>query len=220
MQYSFAEVGHTSLGSSVYQMLQETLMSGQLKPGDRLRIRELSAQLGTSITPVREALLQLVNEQALVMQSARDMRVPVLSAAQFEETQSIRIGLESIAARAAAKLATEEQIEGLRQNIEANLAAIARDDMIETLRLNRSFHFMLADIAEMPLLRSFLSSLWMRTGPLIAVLYERSKPMTIDHHGGVVEALAARNPVAAMHAVTQDILDGQEIVLEFLRSRM
>ncbi len=38
------------------------LVAGELKPGDKLRIRPLAEQLGTSVTPVRDALLGLISD--------------------------------------------------------------------------------------------------------------------------------------------------------------
>lgn len=71
MNYPINAISHHYLGSSVYSTLREALISGRLKPNDRLRIRELAEQVGTSVTPVRDAILQLAKEQALEMRTPK-----------------------------------------------------------------------------------------------------------------------------------------------------
>ena len=55
------------LSVEIYDELRVLLVSGEFKPGERLKLPELAAQTGTSVTPVREALLRLVSENALEM---------------------------------------------------------------------------------------------------------------------------------------------------------
>ena len=78
----FSTVQYESMGDRVYMQIASALIEGKLKPGDRLRIRELAAELGTSVTPVRDAILRLVQDGALVMRSARDIGVAQVSLAQ------------------------------------------------------------------------------------------------------------------------------------------
>ena len=53
------------LGRQLYARLRDALMLGELRPGDRLTFRDVAARMSTSVTPVREALLQLVAEGVL-----------------------------------------------------------------------------------------------------------------------------------------------------------
>ena len=83
MPYDLPELEHDNLGSTVYRLISEALIQGRMQPGERLKIRELAAKLGTSVTPVRDAILRLVQEQALEMKSARDIRVPYMTLARY-----------------------------------------------------------------------------------------------------------------------------------------
>jgi DNA-binding GntR family transcriptional regulator len=49
----------TLLTDQVYAVLHEAIISGELPAGSRLRIRDLAAQVGTSVMPVREAIRRL-----------------------------------------------------------------------------------------------------------------------------------------------------------------
>lgn len=217
VNYPIGQINHRYLGSSVYTMLREALITGRLKPDDRLRIRELAAQVGTSVTPVRDAILQLAKEQALILKTPRDIRVPQLTSAQFIEIRTLRVSLEGSGALHAAALMTPSKLAELDANITQNLQAIDDNDLSAALRLNSEFHLMLAQMADMPLLSQFIGSLWMRTGPLIAQAYAHfSHQMAIEHHQEVVAALRLQNGAAAQHAIAQDILDGSDTMLAFI----
>lgn len=217
MPYPFDAITHTYLGSNVYSQLRNALITGSLKPDDRLRIRELASQLGTSVTPVRDAILQLAKEKALVLKTPKDIRVPVLDSAAYLEIRTLRLNLEGLGAETAARLATSNDLKCIDANIQLNLEAINNSDLPEALRLNSEFHFLIAEAARMPLLRSYLDSLWMRAGPLIAQAYAHfSLTMAIEHHIEVLNALRQQDAAAAKHAIQADILDGNQKMLEFI----
>ncbi|WP_375740771.1 GntR family transcriptional regulator [Pseudomonas boanensis] len=166
---------------------------------------------------VRDAILQLAKEQAPVLKTPKDIRVPVLGKEQYLEIRSIRLALEGLAAETAATRATAQELTLLEDNINANLRAIKSGDFVEALKLNQAFHFALADIAAMPLLRSFLDSLWMRTGPLIAQAYHNfSEQIAIEHHWEVLGSLKNGDGVASRAAICAEILDGNEHLLAFI----
>ena len=76
---SLERIETPSRSDRVYRQLRERLMRGILKPHQRLRIRELAAALGTSETPVREAIFQLVREGGLELKPHHYIRVRRLS---------------------------------------------------------------------------------------------------------------------------------------------
>lgn len=198
-------------------MLREALIMGRLKPDDRLRIRELAAQVGTSVTPVRDAILQLAKEQALVLKTPRDIRVPQLTSEEYMEIRTLRVTLEGTGALHAAALITPQSLAQLEENVAQNLLAIDANDLSAALRLNSEFHLLLAQLAQMPLLSQFIGSLWMRTGPLIAQAYAHfSHQMAIEHHEEVLAALRKRDGHAAQDAIQRDILDGSDTMLDFI----
>ena len=200
---------HVNLGKSVYAMLRDALAAGRFQPNDRLRIRELALQLGTSVTPVRDAMLQLVQEEALVLRSPRDFRVPVLSVARYLEIRALRLELEGLGAFEAARRIDDASLADLERLLLANEEAIARHDLAAALQCNQAFHLGLAQAAGMPTLKRFVDHLWMQTAPLIAARYAAFSPdMRVGHHHAIIAALRQRDGAAARQAIEQDILDG------------
>ncbi|WP_431854914.1 GntR family transcriptional regulator [Azospirillum sp.] len=212
--YDLALLEHDNLGSTIYQKLCEALMKGVFKPGDRLKIRDLAERLGTSVTPVRDAILRLVQDQALVLRSPRDIRVPMLTRALYLEIRDIRVNLEGLTAERAAQRATPAQVQALEALLRRNEAAIAAGSIPLATELNQAFHFELAEIADMPVLRDILRRLWLQMGPLIADVYAGAGRTMIDHHYPLMEAIRRHDGPAAARAIQTDILLASGPILE------
>jgi len=127
-----------NLSSRVYQTIREALINGHFEPGTRLKIGALAEELGTSITPVREAIFRLVSEQALVMSAATSVQVPYLSPDALREIRCIRMELEGLAAAQAALRITNGQIREL-EAIQRRFVAAVRTDAKQASLHNREF---------------------------------------------------------------------------------
>lgn len=217
--FSLAALEKENLGETVYGRLADALMKGRFEPDARLTIRDLAQSLGTSVTPVRDAILRLIQDEALVQKSAREVRVPVMTAERYREIRMIRLKLEGLAARETALRAGPEDIALLRDLVEANEQALAAGDWTAALELNQTFHFALAGIAGLPLLRGILHRLWLQMGPLIAEAYAPGGRIMIDHHHELVKAVEAGDADAAQQAIEKDIGDAGRIILERLAAR-
>jgi len=221
MERNFAleALAHENLGNTVYGRIADALIKGRIEPDARLTIRDLATSLGTSVTPVRDAILRLIQDEALVQKSARDVRVPRLTVKRYKEIRQIRLKLEGLAARESALKASPRDIARLRDLIERNEAAITRSDWLEALDLNQTFHFALAEIADMLVLRGILYRLWLQMGPLIAESYQAGGRAMIEHHYPVLEAIEKRDPDAAERAIALDIGEAGKIILARMERR-
>ncbi len=75
-----------TLGERAYAQLADLLISGRLAPGEKLSLRAAADVLGVSIMPVREAVSRLVADRALEVAPNRAVRVPMMTAAQFQRS--------------------------------------------------------------------------------------------------------------------------------------
>lgn len=210
----FETLDHSNLNSTIYGALCDALIQGRFQPGDRLKIRNLAEQFGTSVTPIRDAILKLANDEAITFRSPRDIRIPAMSEARYREIRSIRVRLEGLAAETAAQVATSADIAALEAILRENEAALACGDGLKGAELNQMFHFMLPKIAGLPVLNGILRRLWLQMGPLISDAYLPGGRAMIDHHYPVVEALKRHDPAAASMAIVDDILLGGKPLLE------
>lgn len=199
-----------TLQQQVYQRIRENLADGQFKPGEILTIRDLAAQLGTSVMPVREALHKLTVEQILDLTPNRSVCVPSVTPEKFAEICDARMIIEGNLARLAAQRAEESDLARIdAANREFSSAKVARDPML-LLQKNREFHFAIYAAAHQPTLMSMIEPLWVRCGPCTFTLFEESGPEQVKKsathpHRAVVDAIRARRPAEAQQAIVADI---------------
>jgi DNA-binding GntR family transcriptional regulator len=117
----------TAAVDKTYAVLREKIFSGQLAAGDRLKEREICAELEISRTPVREALRKLQADGLVIIEPRRGGVVAGINATDAEEIYSLGVLLEAFGAGLAAKRATEEDLARLDQIIDAMEDAL-RDD--------------------------------------------------------------------------------------------
>lgn len=209
----FPTIDKSGLGDQVYMAISKSLASGALTPGKRLTIRSLAEQMGVSVTPVRDAVLRLVQDGGLVFRGPRDIRVPVIDRERYLEIRRIRIELEGLGARTAAARRTPQDIATLEDLIAANEKALRDDDTTAAISLNEQFHFMLLHIAGMPLLHEIVRRLWLQMGPVISAAYTQGGRVMISHHYDVLEAIREGDGIRACAAIQEDIEDGGDVIL-------
>lgn len=118
-------------------MILEAIDVGVYKPGDRLVESDLAERFGVSRTPIREAL-QRLETQSLLERDGRSLIVAALDHNQMAELYVVRRELEGLAARLAAKHATEEEVRVLRDMVTADDALVGDPSALS--RANRRFH--------------------------------------------------------------------------------
>lgn len=203
-----APIDHENLSSKAYRQLRAALLDGRFSPGQRLRISELANMLGTSITPVREAIFRLASEQALEIKAATAVHVPRNSSRRLAEVTTIRHHLEGEAAAAAAQRITKRQLLELEALQEDFVEAAASDPERASI-LNRQFHFRVLEISELPIVTSIVENLWVTSGPYMRLFHTRvpSRDLTSreHHHFHVLAAFAERDAEAARAAIQADL---------------
>jgi DNA-binding GntR family transcriptional regulator len=132
----------------VREQLQDAILEGVLKPGERLRAEALAQRYGTSRTPVREALLQLEAQGLVEVEPNRGAVVRAFDRADLLDLYEVRALLEpAAAARAAGRIGAAE-IERLHRNCDA--AQAAGDDADAQIALNEEFHRIIGEAARSP----------------------------------------------------------------------
>ena len=121
-----------------YSLILEAIEAGVFKPGDRLVESELAERFGVSRTPVREAL-QRLETQAMLARDGRSLMVASLDHNQLAELYAVRTELEGLAARLAARHATEEEVRVLRAMVMEDRALLGGDPRLLS-QANKRFH--------------------------------------------------------------------------------
>lgn len=128
------------------ETLRSMILSGELLPGDRLREISLTAQLGVSRSPLREAMSVLEQEGLIVQEPRRGAVVTPLTAHDIFEIYTLREQLEDLAIRLGVPVAEESRLDRLRASFAA-LEAATGEDQTEHTRLAFEFHLALVGLA-------------------------------------------------------------------------
>ena len=143
-----------------YQKIRQTIISGELKPGDIINIDEICLRFGTSKTPTREALVVLAHEQFLESLPRTGYMITKPSIRDVKEMFHVRIVLEVDAIGLAVEQINDEDIITLvrnnveEQNISKNQGA--RVLQPEAFRLNQEFHMTIARASGNTILASLI----------------------------------------------------------------
>ena len=120
-----------------YTLILEAIDMGVFKPGDRLVESDLAERFGVSRTPIREAL-QRLETQSLLNRDGRSLFVSSLDHNQIADLYVVRAELEGLAAKLAARTATNEEQRVLVEMVEQDFELV--DDPSALARANRRFH--------------------------------------------------------------------------------
>jgi DNA-binding GntR family transcriptional regulator len=128
------------LREQVYELLKAELNRGVLKPGGYLDLNELAARLGTSRTPLREALLQLAAEGFVTILPRRGVLVNGLTLEEIRHIYEIVGALEGAALLAAAPKLVKKDLAGMKALSREMKGALRADDFALYYEKNLAFH--------------------------------------------------------------------------------
>ena len=193
-----------------YSLILEAIEAGQFKPGDRLVESELADRFGVSRTPVREAL-QRLETQSMLTRDGRSLIVASLDHNQLSELYAVRGELEGLAARLAARHATEEEMHVLRSMVRDDRALVGGDPRALS-RANKRFHRLIHLASHNRFLVQQLD-LVHRSMALMATTSfaaEGRDMKAMDEHEAIVAAIEAREGEAAARALKTHISHAYE----------
>ncbi|TYL49900.1 GntR family transcriptional regulator [Nocardioides sp. BGMRC 2183] len=158
-------VAPAPLAEQVFTTLREWIVIGELRPGQRLRVRDLADAVGTSVMPVRDAIRRLVECGLAEHEAYKGARVRELDAAELENIYAVRILVEGEAARLGAVSATPGVVEQMREHWSELDRAARSGDVSEALRRDELLLSTLYVAGENDVLVSVVSNLWDKVRP-------------------------------------------------------
>ncbi|MFC9832996.1 GntR family transcriptional regulator [Rhodococcus sp. NPDC127530] len=154
------KVEPTLLTDQVYSMIHQSIMNGDMPAGTRLRIRDLAAQVGTSVMPVREAIRRLEEAGLAERVPHRGAVVKGLSFAELVHVYDVRLLLEVEAARLGATRITRADAERMKTEFEAMRVAIVEGRVVELLEHDEELLSILYRASDNPVLVNTIRNLW------------------------------------------------------------
>ncbi|XVQ10499.1 GntR family transcriptional regulator [Spirillospora sp. CA-255316] len=173
--------------------LRRLMVSGALRPGQRVNQEDVAAQAGLSVAPVREALRVLEQEGQLTYRPRRGYFVTELQFEDLREIYELRRVLEERAARHALPLMDAEALDRVVEAGRACAEAAEAGDVATELAANRVFHFAIMEAPGQPHVLRLIRLLWDSTEVYRAMYYNLPEERTasVHAHDRIIEAVRA-----------------------------
>src|ERR1700730_18054446 len=180
---------HSSLHNRVVMELRQAILSGRLKPGERLIEGRLADELGVSRNPVREAIRALASEGLIEVTARRGAGVATMTEQEARETIEVRALLEGQNARLAARRQDGQIIKRIEAVLTKGTAAVASKRFDQLFDLNQRFHSELAAAGQNTVLGDLLQRLRERTAMLFAPMDPARQARSWEEHAAILRAI-------------------------------
>jgi DNA-binding GntR family transcriptional regulator len=196
-----------TLSDELRDALEAMIVSGELKPGERLDEAELAARFKVSRTPVREALKSLAATGLLDLKSRQGVTVAMISIPILLEMFQMMAALEGLCAKLAARRATAEQKQALRDIHVRLTAALTQQDPLRFYDINQEFHDLLYDASHTQFLADQTRAIRKRVAAYRRhVTYQPGRmAATIGEHERILVALESADPEAAFKSASEHV---------------
>lgn len=148
-----------SLREQVVASLRWSIFIGELPPGRQFSVPVLAEQFGVSPTPVREAVLDLVQQGLVVALANRGFQVVSPTMDYLRQAMQVRRLLELPAMVEIAQTVTPEQIAPLRELADAIMQAAVNGDMRGLVETDYVFHWQLTSLCGNPVLTNLIEEM-------------------------------------------------------------
>ena len=210
------EVSRPQLSETVAALLRDRIMSGQLRPGERIRLEQIAEETGLSITPVREALLMLRAEDMVELQPRRGHVVAPLSRQDIIDVFGLQGDIAGELAARVAVTITPAQLDDLRQQHERLRRAAQARQITRIEQLEFEFHRSINRLADARKLSWLLRAATRYTPTrFYAASPEWRAAMAADHEA-LLAALEAHDADAVRPAMARHFTDGAERLVKHL----
>jgi len=183
-----------SLAKQISRDLREQILAGRLSPGRRISQLSIAKHYGVSRLPAREALRDLSSQGLVVIERSRSARIAGLDGSDLREVFLMREQLEPLAVGLAVPNVTDADL----ARAESLLAELEKLGASEDgwLRLDREFHTMWYERAQMPRLTGTIDQLWdvaQRYRALYSLTPDAGSISDLEHRL-LLEAVRRRSP--------------------------
>jgi DNA-binding GntR family transcriptional regulator len=201
----------------VYNHVREHILTGEIKPHERLVEAKIAADIGTSRTPVREALHSLELEGIIESIPRVGYVVKPINIDEIVEICEIRVVVEGLAARWALNRSREKLISQLRKNIEKAEEQANKGDVKAFIEIDTQFHEIIAKLSGST--RLFELTQVMRRHMLryrMESIYQTDNVFrAIKGHIGILNALENGNPDEVADAIKAHLEQSKKDIVRF-----
>jgi DNA-binding GntR family transcriptional regulator len=209
------------LHETVVDQLRDLIVQGELAPETKLNERVLAERLGTSRTPLREAIKFLASEGLVELLPNRGAVVAALKPEKMQEVFVVLGALEALAGDLACRNASEADIADIRALHYHMLAHHARGELAQYFRYNQQIHQRIIDCAG----NATLAQAWramnahVRRARYLANLSGERWDKAVKEHEEMIEALIRRDGEKLQMLLRDHLANKLVMVMEALQAR-
>jgi DNA-binding GntR family transcriptional regulator len=207
------------LSDDVARHVRRRIFTGTYPAGEYLRLDQLAAELGISVTPVREALLNLRAEGLLELHPRRGFMVLAVTATDLADVAIVQAFIGGELAARAAERVTPTQVESLTAIQDELEQAYRTTDLDRMVRLNHEFHRTINIAADAPKLTQFMSSITRYAPESVFPTLQGWPEQSIADHRAVIAALGRGDAEGARSAMAAHFTVGVAPLTEHLVER-
>lgn len=208
------------LRDQIYQLVRRAIVTGRLAPGSPVNEIEIAERLGTSRTPVREAVKRVEDEGLIDVRAQAGTFVTPISRRQVQEAYIIRIALERESVRHAAETISADGVQRLRDIIDLHALSVKRSRFEDAIDHDDAFHRVIAEVNGYSMLWRVvdITKAQMDRCRLLSLPSPGAGETTIEQHSAIVDALEAHDPEAAERAIREHLETSLSNTLKLLGS--
>jgi DNA-binding GntR family transcriptional regulator len=196
--------------------LEDMIVKGKLRPGQKVKEQEISTRLGISRPPLREAFKILESEGLIRREPRRGVFVSELKEKDVWEIYTLKLALYTLGVTLAMDKITNGEVEKLEKvvvQMEKSALGDAGPDIMKYEELNNLFHEMTANIAGHARLKKIQQSL---NNQIKRIAYrsfgdKRHLEMSCKYHRKILDAIKAKDRAKAEQLTREHILRGLEV---------
>lgn len=183
--------------------IKEAILSGELKPGDRIVETRWARELGVSQSPVREAIRELEMIGLVENRPFQGCFVRELTVKDVKDSYRVRMSLETLGMQDAVASITDEQLQEIYNVMKEMETAAENHDFDLYIKLDTLFHQKIIEVSKNATLLRLWSQCYIREWTHIGTkkLSDRSLEHLANRHEAIYDALAARDEKTAVQAV-------------------
>ena len=193
------------LAEDVARLIRRRIFDGTYPAGKYIRLEQLAAELGISVTPVREALFGLRTEGLLTQQPRRGFLVLPVTRRDIDDVAGVQAHIGGqLAARAAGQISDGEldELDRIQRELEE---AYAQNDHEAAVRLNHAFHRGVNRAAESPKLAQLMSQITRYALESVYPMVEGWPEQATRDHRRILAALKKQDGEVARAAMAEHL---------------
>jgi DNA-binding GntR family transcriptional regulator len=210
------------LHETVIDQLRDLIVQGELAPETKLNERVLAEKLGTSRTPLREAIKFLASEGLVELLPNRGAVVAPLKPEKMKEVFMVLGALEALAGDLACRNATEADIAEIRALHYHMLAHHARGELAQYFRYNQQIHIKFMECAGNATLAQVYRGLnaHVKRARYLANLSKERWDKAVQEHEDMMDALVKRDGLRLQALLRDHLANKLVMVMEALNAKI